>query len=298
MGFDSGSFDEVRRGFEFSDDRPMFYPPSAATRHVPHRRHELTLSTVSVSSYGNVINAGSLDPFDYGLPSLRESSGRHVKHFYTNGHRRHLCIHGESTPTTTLPAFISEHHCLSNKDNLSLVDTAIEIPPHLFHHMVHPLVFITAASLLIVGTTRAPVPAPLRCLTQGTVQTVTRHRKEVSVDSVMSDFSGMHLGRPGLGDKMFNNATDLGPLTSISASPPESTSRHHVGNRSSFDSIIDYEHRSSQEDSLFKKTHYRSSMSSDSVFGDEFHFQNGLIPPNQFRPVFVHNIVCAASTVQ
>jgi serine/arginine repetitive matrix protein 2 len=30
---------------------------------------------VSVSSYGRVINSGSLDPFDYGLPSLRESSG-------------------------------------------------------------------------------------------------------------------------------------------------------------------------------------------------------------------------------
>jgi serine/arginine repetitive matrix protein 2 len=118
----------------------------------------------------------------------------------------------------------------------------------------------------------------------------SRHRKEVSVDSVMSDFSGIHLGRPGLGDKMFNNAADLGPLTSISASPPESATRHHVGNRSSFDSIIDDEHRSFQEDSLFEKTHYHSSMSSDSVFGDEFHFQNGLLPPNQFRLVSVHSI--------
>ena len=53
----------------------------------------------------------------------------------------------------------------------------------------------------------------------------THHRKEVFVDSVMSDFSGMHLGRPGLGDKMFNNAADLGPLTSISASPPENSTR-------------------------------------------------------------------------
>jgi serine/arginine repetitive matrix protein 2 len=92
----------------------------------------------------------------------------------------------------------------------------------------------------------------------------TRHHKDVSVDSVMSDFSGI-IGRPGLGDKMFNNATDLGPLTSISASPPERATRHHVGSRSSFDSIIDDEHRSSQEDSLFEKTHYCSSMSSDSV---------------------------------
>jgi serine/arginine repetitive matrix protein 2 len=117
----------------------------------------------------------------------------------------------------------------------------------------------------------------------------TRHRKEVSADSVMSDFSGMHLGRPGLGDKMFNNAADLGPLTSISASPPEDTNRPQVGNRSSFDSIIDDDQRS-QEDSLFEKTHYRSSVSSDSVFGDDYHFQNGLLPPNQFRPLSVHSI--------
>ena len=117
----------------------------------------------------------------------------------------------------------------------------------------------------------------------------THHRKEVFVDSVMSDFSGMHLGRPGLGDKMFNNAADLGPLTSISASPPENSTRPQVGNHLSFDSIIDDDQRS-QEDSLFGKTHYRSSMSSDSVFGDDYHFQNGLLPPNQFRPLSVHSI--------
>ena len=36
-GFDS--FDEVRHGFEFSDDRPMFYPPSATTRRAPRDHH-------------------------------------------------------------------------------------------------------------------------------------------------------------------------------------------------------------------------------------------------------------------
>ena len=45
----------------------------------------------------------------------------------------------------------------------------------------------------------------------------TRHHKVVSIDSVIRNFSGMHLGCPGLGDKMFNNATaDHRPLTSIS----------------------------------------------------------------------------------
>ncbi len=75
------------------------------------------------------------------------------------------------------------------------------------------------------------------------------------MDSVMSDSSTMHLGRPGIGDKMFDHAIDLGPLTSISASPPNA----------SYDSIMDNEQRSSLEDSLFEKTGQHSSISSDSV---------------------------------
>ena len=103
------SFEEVRRGFEFSGDRPGFYPPpvptipsnvdsfsfgssysnhsyvpanssynpSAARRTTaaPHKRHESVFSIASISSYGHVINPGSTDPFDYGallMPSLRE----------------------------------------------------------------------------------------------------------------------------------------------------------------------------------------------------------------------------------
>ena len=71
----------------------------------------------------------------------------------------------------TLPAFISEHQNPSNKDNLSLVDTVMEIPPYWFHHKVHPSVFITAALVPIVETTLVPVPAPSRSHTQGMVQT-------------------------------------------------------------------------------------------------------------------------------
>ena len=54
-----------------------------------------------------------------------------------------------------------------------------------------------------------------------------------------------------------------------------------------FDSIIDDKQRLSQDDSLFEKTHYRSSVSSDSVLGDDYPFQNNsLLPPNQlFRPL-------------
>ncbi|CAA7271227.1 unnamed protein product [Cyclocybe aegerita] len=109
----------------------------------------------------------------------------------------------------------------------------------------------------------------------------------MSMDSVMSDFSGMHLGRPGLGDKMFDNAIDLGPLTSTTASPPESASQPQFQRRSSFDSIMD-DGPQSMEDSLFDKTGYRQSSSEDSVFGDDCsHPPGGLLPPHQFRPLSV-----------
>jgi len=129
-----------------------------------------------------------------------------------------------------------------------------------------------------------------------------RHRGHISIDSVSSDFSGMHLGRPGIGDKMFDHAVDLGPLTSISASPPDKVeiSDSHSDHRTSFDSILDDEQRSSIEDSLFEKTGHRSSISSDSVFGeDNSHpYQSGLLPPNQFRPLSVISINSLHSSME
>ena len=66
------SFDEVRRGFEFSGDRSFYPPPARTTRRPPHVREDSVFSIVSVSSYGRVVNNGVSDPFDYGLPSLQE----------------------------------------------------------------------------------------------------------------------------------------------------------------------------------------------------------------------------------
>ncbi|TFK19266.1 hypothetical protein FA15DRAFT_709141 [Coprinopsis marcescibilis] len=91
------SFDEVRRGFEFNDYRPAFYPPpvsvpggasantswattnnsqstsiasSAAYRRAyGHRKGQSSVwSIASVSSYGRVLRDGAPDPFDYGIP--------------------------------------------------------------------------------------------------------------------------------------------------------------------------------------------------------------------------------------
>ena len=297
-GFDS--FDEVRRGFEFSDDRPMFYPPPAATRRVPHRRHESALSIMSVSSYGHVINPGSLDPFDYGLPSLRESSEdmssvsvlmdiEDTFAFMENRPRRRVESDASSfyfKAPLSQPQQQGQSFTRGHRHRDSTMSVSSQGPPISLYNRS----FATHRRNDSSASSSSVAMSYARHGANSGMAAWTRHRKEVSVDSVMSDFSGMHLGRPGLGDKMFNNAGDLGPLTSISASPPESSTRLHVGNRSSFDSIIDDEQRLSQEDSLFEKTHYRSSMSSDSVFGDDYHFQGGLLPPNQFRPVSVHSI--------
>ncbi|KAF8989390.1 hypothetical protein BDQ17DRAFT_1334106 [Cyathus striatus] len=71
VGFDS--FNEACRGFKFNDSRPSFYPPPAATRRVNHRQQDSIFSIASVSSCGGgVIDLGSVDLFDYSLPSLQE----------------------------------------------------------------------------------------------------------------------------------------------------------------------------------------------------------------------------------
>lgn len=117
-----------------------------------------------------------------------------------------------------------------------------------------------------------------------------RHRQDLSMDSVSSDYSAVRLGRPGIGDKMFDTATDRGvPLAAISASPSESITEPHFANRSSydFDSIMDDDRGSSMEDSMFEKTGRRSQESEDySVFGYHHRAPSGsLLPRNHFRPL-------------
>ena len=313
------SFEEVRRGFEFSDDRPAFYPPPAATRRVPHRRHESALSIMSVSSYGRVINAGSLDPFDYGLPSLRErpsseditsiSMSMDVDDtfaFMENRPRRRVESDASSfyfkAPLSQPygPGSFTRGH--RHRDSNMSVSSQAPPPISLYNrsfgtHRRNDS--STSASSVALSYAKHGANSGMAAWTR-------HHRKETSVDSIMSDFSGMHLGRPGLGDKMFSNNTAAdhhGPLTSITASPPESATRSHFGHRSSFDSIIDDDdddgQRSSvEEDSLFENTHYRcSSISSGSVFGDDYSHHHpqlplhgGLLFPHQFRPISILSI--------
>ncbi|PPQ74616.1 hypothetical protein CVT24_004162 [Panaeolus cyanescens] len=354
-GFDS--FDEVRRGFEFSGPRPTFYPPplptaaanrsigtGGATRRVPHNRHESVFSIASVSSYGHCINSGSADPFEYGIPmpSLRERpssedmssismsitvddtfaflAGRPrrrvesdastfsfhapaapVSSSFTRGHRRresNMSVSSQAPPISLYNRSFGRHHHSRNDSSNSMSSFSFVRPSN--------------------------VPGFRR-----------QHGRDMSVDSIMSDFSGMHLGRPGVGEKMFDMGNDFlnAPLSAISASPENSFSAsvssnpglnshsnddadtsefnldsqsqsHLQANRTSFeyDSLIDGTRDASSglpEDSLFDKTGYnpRISMDGDSVFGHD-EYSRRLYAPRQFRPLSMLSVNSVHSPVK
>lgn len=357
------SFDEVRRGFEFSHDRPAFYPPpvpnqsaslvatdfsfsfvgSNASENVsaniqgrrvaPHRRHESAMSFASISSYGHVVlNPGSHDPFDYAqLPSLRErpssedmtssslgmglSSTVDDTFAYRANQPRRRVDSDASSFYFKAPAPLRGHR--RRESNMSVSSQAPPISMYNRSYGHHRRNDSTASASSVAMSY-------IKHGANGGISAWSRHRRmesNMSVDSIMSDFSAMRLGRPGIGDKMFDNLSADGfpqaPLTAISASPPESarsdqedftssSQDYQQGRLSSmsqsypYDSIIDVydeEHRTSMEDSLFEKTGYqRSSMMSDSVFGDndademERYYRGhrgGLFAPGQHRPLSI-----------
>ncbi|EPQ51625.1 hypothetical protein GLOTRDRAFT_117955 [Gloeophyllum trabeum ATCC 11539] len=303
-GFDS--FDEIRRGFEFHpNNRPAFYPPPQATYRRGHARDESLFSIASVSSYGVVLNSGAQDPFEYGLPGVLASDDASsmsmsvddtfsfLKHqpqrkrvdsdtssFYFNapgnrnsqvarrGHRRHesgISVTSVGPPVSLYNRSFKAHHRTTSSTSGSSI----------------------AHNYAMYGANGGRVAW-------------ARHRHDPSVDSILSDFSAMRLGRPDLGDKMFSSVPEHGvPLTAISASPPESRysrdESQYSGDddqRSSYDSIIDEDRRTSVQDSLFEKTGYRTSVSSESVFGNDYShpIQGSLMPPH-FRPISMYSEV-------
>src|SRR5215472_16389630 len=91
---------------------------------------------------------------------------------------------------------------------------------------------------------------------------------------------------------MFDKCKQSMLLSAISLSPPDSMSNKHIGNWSSFDSIMDNDRCFSMVDLLFDKTGQRSSVSSDYVFGDdEKHL------PARNQQLLVPNQLCLLSMV-
>ncbi|RDB27260.1 hypothetical protein Hypma_004359 [Hypsizygus marmoreus] len=304
-GFDS--FDEVRRGFEFSTDRP-FYPPAPVTRRNNHSRHESLFSIASVSSYGRAVNYGLNDPFDYGLPSLKERPSSED-------------MTSMSMTVDDTFSFLDRQPRRRVESDASSFYFKAPMPSHSRGHRRHESNMSVVSQGPPVSLYNRSFGAHRRNDSTSSAQSVAlsyalhganggraawaRHRQESSMDSVMSDFSMMRLGRPGIGDKMFDTSADRMPLTAISASPPESVAENRFRNRSSFDydSILDDERRSSMDDSLFDKTGERTSDlsdSSNSVFGgnDARVSQGGLLPPVHYRPVSVMSIHSAHSPMK
>jgi hypothetical protein len=287
------SFEEVRRGFEFSGDR-SFYPPPARNSRAPHRREDSAFSIASVSSYGRVLNNGVSDPFDYGLPRLQERpSCEDISSISMSltVDDTFAFIRGKPRARVDSDASSFYFHAPARghgrrESNMSV---SSQVPPISLYNrnFGHRRNDSTASSSSIAHSYA-------RHGANSGFSAWARHRKDPSVDSLMSDFSALHPARPGLGDKMFEGVSDHGPLSSISASPPENTDVSHnlISHRASFDSIMDDGQRSSMDDSLFEKTGQRSSMSSDSVFGDDLShpYEGGLLPPNQFRPLSVMSV--------
>ena len=290
-GFES--FDEVRRGFEFSGDRSFYPPPPRGNRRGAHRRDESTFSMASVSSYGRVLNNGVKDPFDYGLPSLRErpsledissiSMSMTVDDtfaFMRDQPRRR--VDSDASSFYFRPGGAGGGRGHSRRESSISVTSQVPLYNRSFgHHRRND----SSASSSSVAISYAKHGA------NSGFSAWARHRKDPSVDSLMSDVSVMNLGRPGIGDKMFDYAVNLGPLASISASPPENLDISESGynHHTTYDSIMDDEQRSSMEDSLFVKTDQRSSVLYDSVFGNKAShpYTGGLLPHDQFRPLSV-----------
>ncbi|KAK7047178.1 hypothetical protein VNI00_006844 [Paramarasmius palmivorus] len=295
-GFDS--FEEVRRGFEFHDYRPAFYPPpsTAFTRRSAHGRQESTMSFASISSVGHVLIPGVPDPFDYGLPSLRErpssedmssiSMSMTVDDTFSFMHHpsyRRQRVESDASSFYFNPA-LQPNNSRGHRRHESNMSVVSQGPPVSLYNRSF------AAHRRNDSSTSASSVAHSYAMhgASGGRAAWARHRRGVSAESVDSNFSAMHLGRPGIGDKMFD-APDYGaPLTSISASPPESNSGDNFGDRfnarSYFDSILDVDQQSVVEDSLFEKTGQRSSVSSESVFGNDEDASHQLLPPN-YRPL-------------
>jgi len=278
-GFES--FDEIRRGFEFVDNRPAFYPPPPFNNRRNQQLRDSMMSIASVSSYGFVIDPGLKDPFDYGYESRPTSGdmstvmtmstsvddtfsfirrGPHRKRVDSDSSSFYFRAPGMSHIPRPLKGHVRQDSGMS---------TASIAPPVSIYNRsfgVHRRID-SASSLSSV------MPAhPSYGFSGGNRSSwAPGHKREMSADSVMSDMS-VRMSRPTLGDKMLDSRHDYClPLASIAASPPESEasgrSYEHIRRRGSFDSLVEKERHWRSRDSIIDQGNTGSSANSESVFG-------------------------------
>ncbi|KZS91528.1 hypothetical protein SISNIDRAFT_551016 [Sistotremastrum niveocremeum HHB9708] len=294
QGFDS--FTEFRNKFEFVDTRPGFYTEESFSK--SHARHESVFSIASVSSYGQVINPGVRDPFHYMTHSrppsedfTQQSGSVNDTFSFLKEDPRRKRLSADSDMSTFY--FRSTSMQMGHRAQDSIISVISgPVPPISMHNRSYghnrTESWGSSSSLAHAYGTQGAA---------GGLQAWARHQRDQSIDSGISDVSFNRLGRPGLGDKMLQSAVDHSgnPLTSISASPPESVVGDGLVEKSSFDSLLDG--RRTSVDSIFDNTGNRTSVSSDSIFGDEDvgHSQYQADP---FRPVSLSTTDQSAGSVK
>jgi serine/arginine repetitive matrix protein 2 len=276
------SFDEIRRGFEFVENRPTFYPPPSFNHQRNQMPRDSMISIASVSSYGKVINPGVKDPFDYGYQSRPAScdmsafmtmstSVDDTFSFIRRGPRRNRVDSDASSFYFRAPGTSRIPRPLKSQFRDSIISTTSIAPPVSIYNRsfgVHR--GIDSGSGVGSG---AHGYAAFGLAGGNRSSWAPSHRRELSADSVMSDISAC-APRPTLGDKMLDSRHDYCvPLTSITASPPESVpsddSYQRVRCRGSFDSIMDDERPSYSRDSIMDQSNRRTSSTFDFAFGQD-----------------------------
>ncbi|KAH9029382.1 hypothetical protein EDB84DRAFT_1439362 [Lactarius hengduanensis] len=277
-GFES--FDEIRRGFEFVDNRPAFYPPPFDNRRNQQLRDSM-MSIASVSSYGFVINPGLKDPFDYGYESRPVSADMSTVmtmstsvddtfSFIRRGPHRKRVDSDSSSFYFRAPGMshISRPHKGHVRQDSAMSAASVAPPVSIYNRSFGAHRRIDSASS--IGSVLQAHPS--YGFSGGNRSSwAPSHKRELSADSVMSDVS-VRMSRPTLGDKMLDSRHDYClPLASIAASPPESEasgrSYEHIRRRGSFDSMAEKEHHWRSRDSIIDQGNTGSSANSDSVFG-------------------------------
>jgi serine/arginine repetitive matrix protein 2 len=267
-GFES--FEEIRRGFEFVDNRPAFYPPSFNNQRNQQTRDSM-MSIASVSSYGFVIDPGLKDPFDYGYESRPVSGDMSMTmstsvddtfSFIRRGpHRKRVdsdssSFYFRAPGLSHIPRPPKGH----TRQDSAMSSAPIAPPVSIYHHSFGAHRRIDSASSL---------GSILHGFSGGNRSSwAPSHKRERSADSILSDMS-VRMSRPTLGDKMLDSRHDYClPLASIAASPPESEesgrSCEHIKGHSEFDSIVEKECHWRFRDSIIDQG---SSANPESIFG-------------------------------
>jgi serine/arginine repetitive matrix protein 2 len=312
------SFDEVRRGFEFNNSRPGFYPTALAEydqSQLGHSKHDSAFSIPSVSSYGAVLRPGLPDPFEYGITdtqSRRISDDMSMSvsvddtFDFVKRNQRRTRVDSDASSfyfrPSLAPLLLGRVGSHRNRDSIASV-TSVAPPISIYNrsfgahtHNRNSSHFSHRRDDSDVSASSVALSYAMHGASSG--RPVSNHHwYDVSTDSIFSDSSTVPVIRPGLGDKMFQSLDYGRPLASISASP-DSVASNSSRNCTSYqehnptgycDSLID-EFRLSSLHSVLQRTRNRTSVSSESIFGTEeakasAPIPNPLAPPFQFRPL-------------